>query len=369
VAMTLVTLTVNRRIALVVAGILAASAGWTGVALADREGPVDVVRAYFAAITSRDVQAALGLIDRWGSGVPVGAEAALLTPAAIADGWRLQSAAEQHRDDERREATVEVTLASRHGTASGDLLLVRGRDGPWRLHAPLVLVEVQASPLQFVQANGVSVPARQAPPLDRFWLFPGLYEFYHDLPDGVRMPPIGPVMALPQNTSRYAVDDGRPLQLAPGRLDTGDPIIAAVEQQLAARLDDCATFSTTEPFRCPFATDGELDTQDGQRIREPSDLDWHITGYPQLALVDDRPPDLYGGGFLVVADQAGQVRLSGAGTDTDGDSVEFAVDCAIEVDPLGLRASITAAGQVALSTPGGQAGQPEHAGNTCHRNP
>jgi hypothetical protein len=354
---------------MVVGALVAVPTAWAGAATALREDPADVVEDYFAAIVAKDVDAALALVDRDGTGVPIGAQAVFLDPGAIADGWRLESAVEEFRDDEEGAARVEVMLASRHGSATGELLLVTSEDRPWRLYSPLVPVEVPASPLAFFQANGLTVPLDAVRP-QQFWLFPGLYEFYPQLPPGVTGPDLEPVMAFPTVAShRPTARDPRPRRVAPGRLSATGPVLAAVEQQLAGLLDECADFSTPEPHGCPFATDGEIDTPDGHRVRDPEQLDWRVTGYPSVSLVDDRPDDgLQQPGFWVVAETSGAVELTGSGIDTDGRRVSFTVECDVQPEWLGRRARITVTGAVELITVVDPSTL-SHDRNTCHRNP
>lgn len=352
---------------MIVGVLIAVVAGWAGAAAALREEPVDVVEDYFAALVTKDVDGALALVDQFGTGIPIGGEAAFLDPRAIADGWRLESAVERHRDDEAGEARVAVTLASRQGTATGELLVTRN-DGPWRLFSPLVLVEVSASPLAFFQANGLTVPVERV--AQSFWLFPGLYEFYSSLPAGVSGPEPEPVMAFPTVTSsRQIGSDVRPRQVAPGRLSAAGPVQAAVEQELADLLDECAGFSTATPYGCPFATDGEIDTPDGQRVRYPEQLDWRVTSHSRVSLVDDRPADgVRPPGFRVEVESAGTLELTGTGTNTDDQRVSFTVDCGVQPDWLGFRAMVTADGQVELFTTADPSAPPAEP-NTCHRNP
>jgi hypothetical protein len=353
-----------------VTAVVAVSTVWAGVAIATREGPADVVEDYFAAIISKDVDAALALVDRFGTGVSHGDDAVFLDPRAIADGWRLESAVERHRDDEAGEATVRVTLASRYGVATGDVL-VANHDGPWRLYRPLVAIEVPPSPLAFFAVNGMTVPLVNGWQAKRFYLFPGLYEFYPQLPAGLTGAGMEPVMAFPTVDSHDQLRSNlRYQQVAPGRLSASGPVLAAAEQQVADLLDECAEFSTLEPYECPFLTDGEIDTPDGQRLSDLTDLDWTITEYPAVSLVDDRAGPAQAG-FRVVIDGAGSVELAGTGTSTEGETMTFTVQCAIEPGLINLRARLTETGDLQLRAVGEQFTALSHsrARNTCHRNP
>jgi hypothetical protein len=358
----------------VVAAVVTVSTVWAGVAIATREDPVDVVQDYFAAIISKDVDTALALVDRFGlgTGVPFGDDAVFLDPRAIADGWRIESAVEKHRDDEAGEAGVRVRLASRYGVASGDLLLTsKGDDDPWRLYSPLVAIEVPPSPLAFFTVNDVTVPLADGWKARRFFLFPGLYQFYPGLPPGLTGSGMEPVLAFPTTTSHDQSLSGlRYQQVAPGRLSAGGPVLAAAQRRVAELLDDCAEFSTPNPAGCPFLTDGEIDTPDGLRVRNPTDLDWTVTEYPDVSLVDDRAGPAQAG-FRVVVAGTGSVELTGTGTSTDGRTVTFTVRCAIEPGLINLRARLTETGDVQLRTVAEQFTTLLHssARNTCYRNP
>jgi hypothetical protein len=347
----------------VAGGVAVVLTVWIAVAAASREEPVDVVEEFFAAIVDKDVDRALALVDRSGDGVPIGPEAAFLDPRAIADGWDLVSATERRRDDDDQ-ATVTVTLAGPDGTAEGDLLVERDYDGPWRMYSPLVLVEFPASPLSYVQVNDLSVPAAAGPGSPaRFWLFPGPYRFYPDLPGVVSGPDAEPVVAFPAHESRYGDPRTKPYTVAAGALSATELGVSAVTEQIAALVDDCVEFTTPVPYHCPFATDGEIDTTDGLRIREPEDLQWRISQYPVVSLADNRA-EQQPVGLQVVTETAGIVTLTGSGVDSDGDAVTFTVECGIEL--TGLTVTIDAGGEVRLATNGAFAGdQP----NTCHRNP
>jgi hypothetical protein len=345
-------------------GVVVVLTVWIAVAAANREDPVDVVEDFFAAVVHRDVDRALALVDRSGGGVPIGPEAAFLDPRAIAGGWDLVSATEQHRDDDGQWATVTVTLAGPDGTAEGDLLVARDYDGPWRMYSPLVLVEFPASPLSFVRVNDLSVPAAARPGSPaRFWLFPGGYRFYPDLPGVVSGPDAEPVMAFPAYENRSDYPGTQPYTVAAGALSATEQAVSAATEQIAALVDDCVEFTTPVPYHCPFATDGEIDTTDGRRIREPEDLQWRVSRYPVVSLADNRA-EQQPVGFQVVTETAGIVTLTGSGVDSDGDVVTFTVECGIEL--TGLTVTIGAGGEVGLATNGAFADDQR---NTCHRNP
>jgi hypothetical protein len=341
----------------VLIGLVAAVAlplGWTVVRSFAQPGPVAVVEEFFAAIVSKDIDAAVALARDHPP------EASLLKPEAIADGWSLVSADEVNRGPDADEATVRVRLAGPDGYADGEFLLERWFEGEWRLREPFVVVEVHPDPLLFLQVNDATVTAEHAGQPLRRYLLPGLYEFYSALPGGLVGQRMEPVMAFPAYAPGYETPLPEPYQVMPGRLTATGSIVAAVEEEIETLIDDCVVSIVAEPTGCPFASDGLIDTPDGRRIEDISSLEWRVDRYPEISLVDDRSEPWFVG-FRVVPDTEGIVTLSGRGANTDGETERFTVECGIDVSRFVVL--VDALGNPLVQPTG------EGSGNTCHRDP
>lgn len=344
--------------------IAAPTTVWVASGPPDRDDPVAVVREYLAAIEARRVDAALALVSPTGHGVPLGEQATFLDPRAIADGWGLMSAREVSRDEYGHEATVRIELGGPDGSAEGTLVVSR-HTGPWRLESPFVAVSFPASPLSFVQINDVAVPIDRRPdavgqPLE-FLLFPGMYTFYPDLPPEVSGAMAGPVLAVPRARHGRGSNQPDPHPIYVSELAATDLGTAAVREQVATFVDTCAEFATPAPHRCPFATDGYIDTPDGVRVTELADLQWSVRRYPLVSVAEHRDEDLPAG-FLVVTETPGMVTLTGSGVDHEGNPGNFTVECGVELTDVTV--TVGADGTVALFTDW----LPE-LDNTCYRSP
>jgi hypothetical protein len=319
--------------AIVAATIVAGSLTWVVAASASRQGPEEVVAAFFAAIVERDVDAALALLASTAS-IPIGDQAAFLHPDAIAEGWSVASVQEVSRDEWR--ARVRVRLASGHGHADADVNVDRDVDGRWWLASGLVEVWFPPSPLAYVHINERLVPLgeqyRGFPA--RFSVLPGPHRFYPPLDHYPSLfegpgPTRGEVMVLPGDPDRQTHENA--LTVVPGSITATDALVERVNRELATMIDYCAEFTTAQPYRCPFGTDGYIDTPDGHRIDSPEALEWTVDEYPDISLQDARA-EREPAGLRVVVENPGQVLLSGSGQNTERERGEFTIECDIVLD-------------------------------------
>lgn len=288
---------------------------WTPSAEADRTEPetAAVVRDYLEAIRGGDVRTALNLID---VRPPVN-ETTFLTPRALDRGWSIGRLVVA--DESVSTATVDAVIVSDGGTrASGSFGLKRtAPEDRWRLDMPLIEAVFQPTPLDSVEVNGVSleyVPRKDSVVLGTawpsFWLFPGVYRFYSDVP-GLLDAGTEPVPVLPQGATYRSPP---PLTVAPPVELTGDGV-RRVQEAVNAYLDDCAE-KTTRPSAvgCPFG----LEYPFAER-----GFEWRIEKYPVVAAVAGA------GAFQLTHRETGLARFTAPGPDGG--------TCPVNVDWLLVR--------------------------------
>lgn len=314
--------------------VVAVAATWVIVAAANVRDPEDTVEDYLTAVADKDVADALELVSH----VYDRDTATFLTPEAISDDWWVESVTEVERDGSTAE--VKAVIASPGGTATGWFSVYDHEDG-WLLQNPFAVVTFPASPLSYVQVNDkIADKSRK-----QYKLFPGFYRFYRTAPGIATVPKAEVVAAFPERGTATST----PKEIRPGQLTAGKKSTAKAQRQLDALIDDCAGFTTKAPYGdCPFATDGEIDTPDGKRVIDLHSLKWTVERHPTIALTDDRSanPDA---GFALHVNEPGTVRLTGGGTDTEGNPATFTVTCAIDL--TGAEATVEADGAVRLSVP------------------
>lgn len=343
----------------IVFGVIGAViAVWITVAVVTDRDPEETVEDYLTAIAEKDVEGALELVSRYGSGVPYGDEAVFLTPEAISDDWWVVSVREIEREYSTK-ARVEAVIAGPGGTAEGEFT-VQEDDDRWLVSDPFVRVRFPPSPLSYIQVNDKIVP--HSSDLKPYLLFPGPYRFYKSIPNVVDSQKTDMVAAFPPPEWASSLDEKMVL---PPALTAGKKTVAATQQAVKDRIDECAGFTTKLPDGdCPFATDGEIDTLDGRRVTDLHGLKWTIKSYPEITMADDRS-DETAPGFAISAAEPGTVTLTGSGADTDGNQVTFTVTCDINV--TGLQAKANEDGDVTLSV-SARSDVASGGYNTCRRN-
>ena len=344
-------------VAPIVFGVIGAViAVWITVAVATSRDPEDTVEEYLTAVAEKDVEGALELVSRYGSGVPYGDAAAFLAPEAISDDWWVVSVTEVGREYDTT-ARVKAVIAGPGGTAEGEFV-VHEYDDEWTLQDPFVSVRFPTSPLTYVRVNDKVVPK---PPdsngYEAYQLFPGIYRFYGSVPDVVTTQERDVVAAFPSEDDEI---DVVPAAMTPGR-----NAVTGLQEKVKERIDRCATFATPAPYGdCPFATDGDIDTPDGRRVSDLHGLTWKVAGYPVVEMTDDRSRE-FSRGFALKVTEPGSVTLSGSGEDTDGKPTTFTVTCGIDL--TGMYATIDARGEITLLLDP-NATSPGRDFNTCRRN-
>ncbi|WP_344484523.1 hypothetical protein [Glycomyces endophyticus] len=231
---------------------------------------VEVVTAFMEAVRDGDLERAYEFV---GTSVPAGRDAAFLRPEAIGE-WELL-AVEQPESAAGFPEAVTVTIGTEDGTARG-AFTVDEYDGEFTLRDPFQTVSITASSYLSVQVNDLTVPM----PLETGWdawyngqaqrsvtLLPGVYRFFGG----------EPVALLGDDEGGSDQVIGTPLPAA------GEA--ASLQAAVNAYIDGCVEYRLTAPAGCPFATDGQVDTLDRSRVREPRDVAWTVEAYPVAAAV------------------------------------------------------------------------------------
>ncbi|MFI7673381.1 hypothetical protein [Actinophytocola sp. NPDC049390] len=352
----------RRRVpvrAIVLGLVVAVVAVWITAAVATDRDPEETVEAYLDAVAEKDVEGALALVSRYGYGVPYGDRATFLTADAIRDDWWVVSVTEIDREY-RTEARVEAVIAGPGGTSKGEFT-VQEIDDEWLLDDPFLEVRFPASPLSYIHVNDKIAPRSAEDGIQRYALFPGTYRFYGSVPDVVDTARTDVVAVFPR--AEDSSDDWA--EIVPANLTAGADVVAKAQDAIKRLVDDCATFTTTSPANCPFATDGQIDTPAGARVTRLHGLTWKVKSYPTITLADDRADEL-SQGFALHTEKPGTVTLSGSGVDTDDKRTSFTVTC--DIDLTGYLTTVTADGAVAVhGSPARRQAAPD-AFNTCRRN-
>lgn len=297
------------------------------------DDPVAVVENFFAAIADKDVDTALTYVGRIGYGVPFGERAAFLHPDAIADGWRLLDA---EFDGGPGGDYVDVTIGDDETSTSGRLE-VTDFGGEWNIVDPFIEIEVSAPAYTYIAVNERRVVTADLYRHDitgyyrnRMELLPGRYTFWGDTP-GSTSTPEAPVDLLPAGT--YLPE---PLKVsAPTVVPTPD-VLAAVQTQADAIIDDCATFAVPNPEGCPFGLGDRFEAGD-DTMREIRDVTWEIVDRPVLA-VDGSIGGDPATGMAVTVTRPGLITLTARGLKGFKDDVRFRAECTI--DGAFLRAAL-----------------------------
>jgi hypothetical protein len=334
----------DRRVGVVVVGVVvAAVAAWGITAAVTSRDPEATVEEFLTSVAEKDVEGALALVTRSGYGVPYGDAAAFLTPAAISGDWWVASVAETGRD--YGSATVKAVIAGPGGSAEGEFTVTE-YDDEWLLSDPFAKVRFPESPLSFLRVNDQIVDRAEFDGMvGDVTLFPGLYRFYQPVADVVDTKGTGQVAVFPPPEDDGYTDEPT---VVPALLTPGKRATTALRAAVRDRIDECVGFATAAPAAdCPFATDGEIDTQDGRRVSAVRGLTWTVASYPEVTMTDQRARE-HRAGFRIDTAKPGAVTLTGTGEDTDDQQVTFTVTCA--VDLTGYTATIGADGSVALAS-------------------
>ncbi|MEV7987877.1 M48 family metalloprotease [Micromonospora sp. NPDC085948] len=291
----------RRTWLLVGALVLAACVGTGGLGVVQWAffRPQATVDGYFAALADRDSDAALGFRSD-GSGVT---DRKLLAQLVRGKGYRPPTDVEitkMDRDGDSATATVAYRLAGERRTT--EVALRRDDEATlgffhgWQVSGGLTSLDTPiAGP--GVQLNGVALPgAAEGPALV---LLPGEYTA------------TGPATALSETPSEIvAVAPGQStaaLQLAPVLKPTAGE---AVEAQVRAWLDECATQTVAAPPGCPFRYYGGS----AQKVT------WKILEYPKIAVELTGPASAQ---VLTPSETQGRVQASGTTTSYLGTNTPF----------------------------------------------
>lgn len=238
--------------------------------------PEDVVGEYLDVLRSGDAEAA-----REYAGVVVEFDEVsddLLVAEAMSQDWSVTRVVRRHHEADDP-ATVDVTIAGPDGTArEGRFELLHGDDG-WTIRNPLVKIDLSSTPLSFAEFNDVTSDAESV------WLFPGAYRVYDSVSDLVTLS-APTFVAVP-----HAAYPEHRLREEPYLPEIGftDRLDAALHEQLAAWIDDCAARPEPFPDDCPFAA-GRPDNSEiwvaGRTYRADADavVAWEVVSQPAVRL-------------------------------------------------------------------------------------
>ncbi|WP_100445328.1 hypothetical protein [Glycomyces xiaoerkulensis] len=264
--------------------------------LREPDTPAELVSAFFEAIRDKDLDRAFGYTD---ATVPTGESAAFLHPDAIGDEWEVLEVSSLP-GEYTHQTTVSVTLGHPDGVATGTVEVVERHDEP-TIENPFQRVLFPPSPQMAVQVNDRVVDRGRV----RSWsdwreaqtrhyeLLPGIYRFNGGEP------------AAFLETEAYA----SPVEV---RTPTPEPTpqqLEALQTRVNERIDACLEYEVAAPPGCPFSTDGQVDTDDLQRLDEVEEVSWDVLEYPEATVV---PAALaQGADMLRVEFTAGAARTVG----------------------------------------------------------
>jgi len=341
-----------RLVVVAIAAVLAlAVAGGVTVALTAEDAestasPVELTRRFLEAVRAKDIRGAFALTD-----VPQPTDTpdgTFLDPRALRGDWRVVGLREQpRRATTTPTATVDYTLRGPGDLAGhGELLFAKADGERWRVGNPTVKVTIPYSPLRYVDVNAMHVAReyddRRATPA--YALLPGLYDFYGR--DTTQLVTESPKLRFVTQTRD---GDGAGTVQAPALEDLA--WWDAIDQHVAARIDECARKPALYTPGCPFGAAESITVRTSGEpvpVTAIQDIAWTVL---EPSLVDRKPA-----GRQVLADylpvvsadgQAGRVRLSATGLTPANQRIAFTAECDIATANV-LRAGVAADGSLAL---------------------
>lgn len=309
-------------IGLIVFGLLATTVGVLKGAEHFRFSPAHTVSAFFHALGDRDATAARALLDSSGEEF----DPTLLQPKILrSPGYTPPTGVrvKRVRSIGRSQATADVSFRLGGQRRSLSLTLLRdahataGLFHQWRIVGGIYPVEVAAPGVDSVLMAGVPVrlATEDSDSQTSLAALPGGYK--------VTLPEQPLLEAAP--TVAYA---GLTDEVATVTLGTSlrSSARAAIDQQVRAFLDGCATSTSLEPDGCPFAS--------FSAFGDVRDVHWKIVTYPD---------------YTVGQDESGQVVVTGTGTGTGEADVTGQEVSAFGTEPFSDEATFSLDGTVMLS--------------------
>ncbi|MEU6859625.1 hypothetical protein AB0B28_12230 [Glycomyces sp. NPDC046736] len=296
--------------------------------------PVRVVTAYLEALRDKDVERAEEYVSE---DYAFDADRSWLTPEAMSADWEIESVELKSAS----ETTVHVTLTSAGHRADGAFNLESDDEDNLLITNPYVYLQTQGGILSTVEIGERSAEiARVEGYPQAVALYPGFYPLFASVAgfeDGASL------FALPGSHGPYyygeTIDLDRLMSIP---LRENAAVEAALNEQFAAWLDECAESAVAAPEGCPFSAGYDYAAlHDGMEdYEEVSDLDWTVGAYPVVRL----SPELR----LEVV-EPGWMGLSGKGIVGYEDREEVAIDSRCGVDVGNVSATIGTDGAVALT--------------------
>lgn len=285
-----------------------------------RAKPADVVRDYLTAVSERDVESALEFID-------AEAEGTFLTPASIADGWRVSEVSV--RDDGGDSyATVDAKITGPAGSQAG-VFDVRDDGDGWRITNPFVTLEFSESSFTYQEINGQKSSYGTAANSSGFRVFPGAYRFFESTRDRVTAG-ASAVVVMPDSDTSVSEQEisVRPRLTAKG--------LVAVQNEVRRRVTQCATYTMLFAPNCPFGrvSSDSLTGSNGDRLDDIQDIRWTVINQPTVAAGVAISKDGDEAAATVSVPKPGQARLTATGYSEEARGrLPVTVTCGI--DPIG----------------------------------
>lgn len=312
---------------------------WKNVSEPDT--PEEVVSAFFEAVRDGDIATALEFVRD----EPADGGEEFVHPDAIGD-WEILEVREAGSGDYSSETAVAVTIGNDDGTAEGRFTVTEHTDDIF-LKNPFQRVTFGSSAQQeirvgdrIVERGGEAVDGSYLPQEETFSLLPGIYSFF----DGE------PAALMDQDA------DSDPALVTPPPPEPTQQQLEAIQAETIERIDECVEYRTLAPPECPFATDGEIDTVDRERLRNVDELTWTVVEYPEATV---RPDIDEAGQEQLYLDftEPGRLELTGTGTVDNDEWEPFEAACHFGGNALAV--SLSGDDGVRLETTA------EEAGDTC----
>lgn len=293
-----------------------------------------VVRGYLDAAREGRIADALEFA---GAAPLKGESARFLDRDAVNGAWEIRELEETYSSSDfgagGGRAEVEVVIDGPGGTTAETTFVVLDEDGAVSIEDPFITKHFYPSPLWYLDLNGMTAPAAEDMADQEYLLLPGYYRLHEDPPEGLRVDG-GRALLLPRMPPDP--DPMAPVPLSDVAVSLTSGGAKSVEETLNAYIDGCAETTELDPLGCPFGADYYVgpDIPELDGVTDHRDVEWKVLEYPD-ATVD--PSD----STVTFRDrEEGRIKLSATGTESDGSTIDYTAECAI--DTRQLEAGFTA---------------------------
>ncbi|WP_026929411.1 hypothetical protein [Glycomyces tenuis] len=269
----------------------------------DEPGPgeeaVATVEAFFTALEDKDAETAVSLIDELG--FPHEEEdRAFLVPEAIGDGWELDSATLDRVEGSW--AYVRAEFSTNVGDRSGEYTVKWDASGDWKLINVLSLVQMQPSPALYMHVNDAIMPVDVSVDNHRWYLFPGVYEFYRSIPGVVEMEDREPEVLLDPFSDGEGIDH---IVVGPPSMTVAPESLDAIQEVVDEQVSECLASTSVEPAPCPFRhAIHDPVSADGEVLGTSDEGVWSMEHEPTVtgAVYEEPEADVVEDSFLIETD-------------------------------------------------------------------